>query len=58
MKSSGTMIAIAGNMRSWRIWNGNVRPPARKRAIPYAAKTPIRMASSVPKPAAMALFSM
>ena len=34
MKSSGMMIAIGGNMRSWRIWNGSIRPPARKRAMP------------------------
>ena len=34
MNSSGMMIAIGGNIRSWRIWNGSIRPPARKRAIP------------------------
>jgi hypothetical protein len=34
MKRSGMMIAIGGNIRSWRIWKGSIRPPALKRAIP------------------------
>jgi hypothetical protein len=34
MKSSGMITAIGGNMRNWRIWNGNMRPPALKRAMP------------------------
>ena len=28
------MIATGGNIRSWRIWNGSIAPPARKRAMP------------------------
>ena len=43
-------------MRSCRIWNGNCEPPARKRAMPYAANTPTSSANSVPRPAARKLF--
>ena len=56
MKSSGMITAIGGNIRSCRIWNGSIRPPARKRAMPYAVKMPMTSARSVPSTAARALF--
>ena len=34
MKSSGMMIAIGGNMRNCRIWNGSMPAAGAKRAMP------------------------